>query len=251
MNILEIGNSFGFDSIAQSYSILEACGVNELYQTAVHYPACDVSRHVKHINSNMSPYWVYRKSSSEEEWSESYPEGMLPSLGEKKWDIISFMPGMYDLYDVEEFSSNIDTLYNYVKNNTVGNPDYYWIMPWPIVNEQGNDYPEQEQLLFRILRKQTKEMIMPKGIFKDFIPVGTTVMNLRTTDMASRMTRDTLHMSIPLGRYAAALTYTAKITGKLPSEITYKQNDISDEDAKLVIKAADAAVLNPYEITQL
>jgi len=249
MNILEIGNSFGFDSMAQSFNIIKTEGYEKIHQTAVHYPSCDVFRYVKFIDNDMTPFWVYRTDDGN--WNESYPEGIEPAICEHEWDIVTLMPGIFDLYEPELFAENVKKLYEFVRSRVGDKPYFYWIMPWPIIAETGPDYPEQEDIIFRVLRKTTRENILPLGIFKDIIPTGTTVMNLRTTDMTPRLTRDTVHMSLPLGRYATALTYTAKILGKMPSELIFEDPGISKEDIAIIRKAADAAIKDPYTVTAL
>ena len=97
--------------------------------------------------------------------------------------------------------------------------------------------------------------IMPrveKGNLHSIVPVGTAVMNARTSYMEDAMYRDNTHLTYEFGRYISALTWFCHITGQSPYDTDFaKQNtSLTTEQMNIVLESVYNALENPYEITQ-
>ena len=83
------------------------------------------------------------------------------------------------------------------------------------------------------------------------IPSGTTIQNLRAGYMGDTLTRDGFHLSIPVGRYAAAVTMYFAITGKDVSKLRCDLSGLVSRKDLAEIKTCVAdALKTPFEITK-
>jgi hypothetical protein len=84
------------------------------------------------------------------------------------------------------------------------------------------------------------------------IPVGTTVQNLRASKLGDTLNRDSLHLSGGIGRYTAAMTWLAALTGADVDKILWTPSKYSEvaADLPLVKEAVKNAIKTPYSVTQ-
>ena len=81
-------------------------------------------------------------------------------------------------------------------------------------------------------------------------PVGTAVQNARTSYLGDTLTRDGFHLSIPYGRYIAALTWGRVLTGKSVEGIAYAPEGVDENLKAIAIESVENAVKSPFEVTQ-
>jgi hypothetical protein len=82
------------------------------------------------------------------------------------------------------------------------------------------------------------------------IPSGTAIQNLRSSYVGDTVTRDGYHLSYAHGRYTAALTWYAYLTGGDVDGITWTpaQNPVSDDLAPIK-EAVKNALAQPFAVT--
>ena len=92
---------------------------------------------------------------------------------------------------------------------------------------------------------------------KILVPSGTAIQNARTSYLGDTLNRDGTHLDYGVGRYIAALTFMAALTGADISEIEWAPTnigeDVRDVDAAARVVAIESvinALKNPYEVTQ-
>ena len=66
-----------------------------------------------------------------------------------------------------------------------------------------------------------KSTVLSKELIDGVIPSGTAIQNLRSSYVGDTVTRDGYHLSHTHGRYTAALTWYAYLTGGDVNEITW------------------------------
>jgi hypothetical protein len=67
--------------------------------------------------------------------------------------------------------------------------------------------------------------------------------------LGDTLTRDGFHLSIPLGRYIAALTWGRVLTGESVENIAYAPVEVDEKLKAIAIESVENAVKNPFEIT--
>ena len=73
------------------------------------------------------------------------------------------------------------------------------------------------------------------------IPTGITIQ-LAREELGDCLNRDDIHLSLSLGRFAAACTWCEFLTGKSIIYNTYWPNDVSNYDVRMIHKAAHEAI---------
>ena len=96
------------------------------------------------------------------------------------------------------------------------------------------------------------QKILTNSDISGVIPSGTAVQNLRTSVLGDTLTRDGYHLSYGIGRYTAALTWIAYITGCDVDKITATPSEYPEVAASLdyIKDAVKKAIANPYEVTE-
>ena len=93
-------------------------------------------------------------------------------------------------------------------------------------------------------------MVLTNEAYEGVIPSGTAVQNARTSYVGDTLTRDKTHLSIPLGRYIAALTWARVLTGKSVENICFAPDGVDEKMKAVAIEAVENAICKPFEITQ-
>jgi hypothetical protein len=94
-----------------------------------------------------------------------------------------------------------------------------------------------------------KNFILPNKRFNGIIPTGTVIQGMRTSYLGDTLTRDGYHLSYDLGRYAAALTWAAFLTGIPSKRFTWLPEEYAHiiEPEQLIIRdAIYYALRQPY-----
>ena len=87
--------------------------------------------------------------------------------------------------------------------------------------------------------------------FSGVVPSGTTIQNLRAGYMGDTLTRDGFHLSIPVGRYAAAVTTYFAITGKDVSKLRCDLSGLISKKELAEIKiCVKNALEKPFGVTE-
>ena len=74
------------------------------------------------------------------------------------------------------------------------------------------------------------------------IPSGPAIQNARATSLGDNLTRDGYHLDYTYGRYTAACTWFAALTGRRAADNPWKPESVDLATAILCRQAADQAV---------
>ena len=69
--------------------------------------------------------------------------------------------------------------------------------------------------------------------------------------MDERLMRDGFHLSYGLGRYIASLTFIKELAYVDISKVGWMPEGVTADERIIAIAAANAAVANPYEVTNI
>ena len=106
--------------------------------------------------------------------------------------------------------------------------------------------------MYNAIVSTVNELILTNSAISGVIPCGTAIQNLRTSPLGDTLTRDGYHLSKGVGRYTAALTYLAYITGIDIDSISAIPTNHPEIEGYLdyVKEAVGAAIEAPYSVTK-
>ncbi len=247
--LLAIGNSFSEDATRWLCELAHAAGVEEVCLGNLYIGGCTLERHAANAKTGAADY-LYMKNTGAG-WT-SRPASLLDGLTEEAWDIITLQQASGYSGIAETYNADLDALIAFVSAHKK-NPDarLYWHMTWAY--EGGSDHPDfakygrNQRQMYAAILSAVEEKICPRPEFSGVIPVGTTIQNLRNL-VGDRLTRDGYHLSLGLGRYAAAMTWLHTLTGEEVEPIlwTPEEEPISADELAAVKRAVLAAARSPF-----
>ena len=280
MKLLVIGNSFGNDSsISYLYSFLKELGVKDLVIGILYYGGCPYWKHVNFAlqDEGVYKYYYYKNKTKMVTVKKTTFD---KSVGDEKWTHVLVLSGFSYLPTDFGPAPWQDLLLAYVRRT---HPDawYGYDMTWPFrgdYEETGKnasatwfkDYHNGDQLtMLSHAVADVKKYVEPEQRFKFITPVGTAIMNARSSFIGDHLDRDGYHLNKGIGRYIAAMTVCCKLTGVDPDKITYLPEAIVQDKKDFTIPGLDMkapgllealgkvaresvknALAKPYEVTQ-
>lgn len=254
LKVLAIGNSFSVDAMEFLYQIANNYGVEKIILGNLYIPGASIHDHILQIEKNDSGYIYFKNTGGT--WAETYDSKLVEGIQDELWDIITFQEASGYSGVKKHYEEELDYLIDYVlKNKTNKESLLLWHMTWAYQQDSTHGgfafYGKDQMTMYQAICNTVNEQINSRHEFSYVIPSGTTIQNLRTTYLGDTLTIDGFHLSQNLGRFAAGLCWFHKITGFPIDQITYCPNKVTKKDLKLIIKAVNMAVLNPFEVTKL
>lgn len=264
LKILAITSSFGLNTTQVLYDVATAHGFTDVVVGRLYGSGCTLQQHAENAQSNAA-FYEYTKNSSGK-WDTMNPVTMLYGLQDEEWDIIFMQQSAAHAPQPQTYGDYIDQLMPYVKEN-IKNPNakFVWNMTWAYQQDNTDQYvfhkfDNDQMKMYEGIVTTLKDLIVPRTDFHAIIPSGTAIQNARTSYFGDTLTRDGLHLN-SLGRAIAAYTLFATITKQELTEI--KLNEVTkvmspetqpivltDADKQVIIEAVNAAIENPYSVTQ-
>ena len=254
IHILAIGNSFSDDGLWLLYNILEQLGYDDIIVANLYIGGCTVATHKSNLENDAAAY-TYRIN-KDGTWNNKNGYKASKALAEQRWDFISLQQasdhsGLVDKY----VEADINYIYEYALNIAKEkNPDvkFVWHMTWAYQQNSTHsafvNYNKNQMTMYNGILNAVQTVIVPNSYNPIVVPSGTTIQNLRTTFLGDTITRDGYHLNEAFGRYAAALTWAIKLTGKDITNINRPASVLAKHDA-LCKEAAMNACAKPFEVT--
>lgn len=227
MNILSIGNSFSCDAQRYINRIAKSDGV-KLTTFNLYIGGCPLSLHYRNMLSNDKAYLLEMNGEST-----GFKVSLKEALLNRDWDIITLQQASNFSTDYNSYQPYLDTLSKYVKECC---PNAKIVIHQTWAYEEGSEkltgmmgYSNQKDMFFDIEKSYKKAS---EDISADFlIPSGGLMQQLIKKGIA-KIHRDTFHLSLGIGRYAAGLLWYKLITGNSVLNNTFSDFDeeISEED---------------------
>ena len=254
IHILAIGNSFSDDGLWLLYNILEQLGYDDIIVANLYIGGCTVATHKSNLESDAAAY-TYRIN-KDGTWNNKNGYKASKALAEQKWDFISLQQasdhsGLVDKYVDADINYIYEYAYNIAKEK---NPDvkFVWHMTWAYQQNSTHsafvNYNKDQLTMYNGILNAVQTVIVPNSHNPIIVPSGTTIQNLRTTFLGDTITRDGYHLNEAFGRYAAALTWAIKLTGKDIDNIV-RPASVSAKHDPLCKEAAINACAKPFEVT--
>ena len=254
IHILAIGNSFSDDGLWLLYNILEQLGYDDIIVANLYIGGCTVATHKSNLTNDAAAY-TYRIN-KDGTWNNKNGYKASKALAEQRWDFISLQQasdhsGLVDKYVEADINYIYEYAYNIAKEK---NPDvkFVWHMTWAYQQNSTHsafvNYNKDQLTMYNGILNAVQTVIVPNSHNPIIVPSGTTIQNLRTTFLGDTITRDGYHLNESFGRYAAALTWAIKLTGKDITNINRPASVLAKHDA-LCTEAAMNACTKPFEVT--
>ena len=255
IKILAIGNSFSQDALAHLYIICKDAGIETVVLANLFQGGCTLEMHLDNMQNNLGNYTFYL-SSDETQGLVSHKTNATALYGIEftDWDFITLQQGS-PMSGVADSYSYIADVIAYVNSHKNEDAQLLWHMTWAYQSDSThsgfNTYDHDQLQMYNAILSCVKEQVLTRSDIIGFIPSGTAIQNLRTSHLGDTLTRDGYHLSYGIGRYTAALTYLAAITGYDISKITVTPTSFPEVATHLacIKEAVINAIKDPYKVT--
>ncbi len=252
IKLLSISNSYGKNALWELYDICKAEGVKEIDIAVMYIAGCSLDQHWENIGNNNAVYEVFRNNNGT--WTSTQNCTIDSLLSEGDWDVIttqnsSGLSGKADGY------KNLNNVADYIKTKCP-NAKLVWHQIWGYQSGSQwltpNNYNGDEMLMYNSIVDRVNDTVIPSGKFDSVAPVGTAVMNARTSSLKNNVHLDDgSHLSEEFGYYVAAFTWYCHLTGQGVYDTNFAVNGmVSTNELNIVVESAQNAIKNPYKITQ-
>lgn len=252
IKLLSISNSYGKNALWELYDICKAEGVKEIDIAVMYIAGCSLDKHWENIQNNNAAYEVFRNNNGT--WVSTQNCSIDSLLSEGDWNVIttqnsSGLSGNADGY------SNLNNVADYIKEKCP-NSKLVWHQIWGYQSGSkwltSNLYNGDENLMYNSIVDRVNDTVIPSGKFDSVVPVGTAVMNARTSNLKNEVhIDDGSHLSEDLGYYIAAFTWYCHLTGQDVYDTNFAVNGmLSSSELNVVVESVKNALENPYVITQ-
>ena len=266
IKLLAIGNSFSNNALEYLPILAKELGIEEIIIGKLYRGSCTIDRHWTDAQSGADYESFQVNTTGDANWK-TYGAGqrsLIYALKLYDWDIIT-MQQASGTSGVESSLGNLQNLIDFVNaNKTNPNAKLYWHMTWAYsqFSTHGSfpTYNKDQMTMYNAIVSVTKNNIVTNPNFTGIIPAGTTVQNYRDKDIndstieSKYITTDGYHLQT-YARMAVTLTWLRTLTGLSLDKITCTSHDnvkfVKDYQLKNLKKAAEAAYLNPYEVTYI
>ena len=254
LKILAVGNSFSVDAMEHLYLVAKDAGIENVVLGNLYIGSCSISTHLTKMNNNAADYTFYI---SDDAVGGMVTEGTRTAkygITYTDWDYITIQQSSSNSGLSGTFT-DLQSVIDYINGNKTSDAEILWHMTWAY---QGNsthsgfaNYNKNQMTMYNSIVSVVNELILTNSDISGVIPSGTAIQNLRTSPLGDTLTRDGHHLSYGIGRYTAALTWLAAITGYDIDEITATPASYPEvaENLDYIKEAVNNAIENPYEVT--
>ncbi|MBQ8741522.1 MAG: DUF4886 domain-containing protein [Clostridia bacterium] len=259
IKLLSISNSFGKNALCELPYICEQAGVKEVDIAIMYRSGCSLDQHWTNMqdpDNDANKYTLYRYNSADGKWTWSSDDAEayntpITTVFEEDWDVIMLQNSPTGAANSQSFT-NLSNVINYVSGKCP-NAKILWHMTWAYQKDSQylSTYQNDDILMYDKIIECVKSEVIPNTKIHSVVPVGTAVMNTRTSKLKDRVhLADGLHLSIDVGYYVAAFVWYTHLTGQSFYDFPFKSGySIVDENIDIIFESAENALSDPYEIT--
>ena len=223
MNVLAIGNSYSQDGTRYVHQLAESCGI-KLNITSLFIGSCSLYQHFKNMHTEAK---VYGHSFN------GARTGLVVSLKEAllavEWDVITIQQQSFNSTIYETWQPYLNELIAYIRKIS---PHAKIVLhqTWGYKDDAMHlQYYENGSAMFADVKANYERAA--KEINADMIIRSGEVLEGLKANGVYDYFRDSIHVSLGLGRYALGLMWLKTLTGKSPYETSEIRLDeeVSDE----------------------
>ncbi len=250
LKVLSIGNSFSEDSMKYLWDMLDGMGIDATVGF-LHIGRCSIDEHWALACSGEEKY-EYHKKNSPEPWN-VVKASLVNGVKDEDWDAIVFHQNAFNFGFLDTYG-NLENILDFVEEHmTNKNAKFLWQLTWAyqgdFVDWRFEKYDNDQEKMYDSHIDVCKNFILPNKRFNGIIPAGTVIQGVRTSYIGDTLTRDGLHLSYGLGRYAAALSWAAYLTGIPCKRFKWIPEEYAEEVTEgqpIVHEAIYYALRQPY-----
>jgi hypothetical protein len=254
LKLLAITSSFGLNTTQLLYDIAVAEGCTDVVIGRLYASGCTLEKHVNWANSNHAGY-IYTKNNSGK-WQTTENVNMQYGLEDEDWDVIFIQQSAAQAGQIDSYQDYIDQLMKYVQaNKTNPNARFVWNMTWAYQADSDqkvfiDTFKRDQKYMYDCIVGAVQEKVVPRTDFNAIIPSGTAIQNARTGRLGDTLTRDGHHLN-DMGRLIASYTWYAVLDGQPLQTLNVDRIATTQQDKEMVVAAVNAAVANPYTVTDI
>lgn len=244
LRILAIGNSFSEDAVENNlWELLDAAGIPAVVAN-LYIGGCTLERHYNNSVAD-APAYRYRKVVNGKT-TERREVRLSEALREEAWTHVSFqqnsgLSGKYESYD-PYLNALIGYVQNFVPAGTVLAFHQTWAYQQGAPHPDFPNYDGSQEKMFRCIGEAVSQAMKDHPELTLLIPSGPAIQNARATSLGDNLTRDGYHLDYTYGRYTAACTWFAALTGRRAADNPWRPESVDLDTAILCRQAADQAV---------
>ncbi len=254
LRVLFIGNSFSLDTTNLAPQMAYSLGMENVNIAVLYVGGCSIKMHYDNFVGAKADYTYYEGVDAS--WTTTRNYSIQRALEQEEWDYICIQHGTGDgsRYSRAEDYSKLAALVKLVKETA--NEDAViafntaWVMEPDSTHEEIISYGGDQLRMFDKVTETLQACVEPVEGIEVVIPTTTAVQNARTV-VTRELTRDKFHLSYDLGRYIAAMTLLKGLCGIETDHLEWLTYGVSEEEREMAKKAVNAALANPYAITDL
>ena len=252
LKILFVGNSFAVDTMQHTAGVAKDLGIQNIKFGVLYVGACSIDMHYEHAMGDL-PAYAYHTNTGEG-WSVVEGYRISDAIKSDDWDWIAIQHGTRapSRYTSIECYKNLNPLIRYIKELAPDHTKIAFNLTWmgehTCQHHEIVSYDGDTALMRRKLIEVTQAAVASEPLVDLIVPTGTAVENARTSQIGL-LTRDCYHLSMDKGRYIAALTFIASITGLPIDNVSWAPKGVDEYALKVAIESANNAIKAPFEIT--
>jgi hypothetical protein len=245
LRVLAIGNSFSEDAVENYlHDLGKADGVTLIIGNMV-IGGCSLETHRNNALNDL-PLYSYRKIEADGEKHVTPNARLADVIPSERWDYISFQQvsnnsGIYDTW-----FPYLTELLDYTKRR-VTNPDvkYALHMTWAYAQNSTHggfaNYGRDQSRMYRAIVDAVGRAAETADI-DIVIPTGTAIQNARSSPLGDTLCRDGYHLDLTVGRFVAACTWYATLTGRSVLSNGFAPESLSESEISIARRSAHDAV---------
>ncbi len=258
IKILAIGNSFSSDATEFLWGFYNAAGYDEVVVGNMYIGGCSIDMHWSNMQSNAPSYEYYKMTDGS--WAMQNFTDLVTAIEDERWDVITVQQ-VSGLSGEPTSFGNLNNVLSYVNAHKT-NPDVkiYYHMTWAYQSDSNHidfqRYESNQILMYNSIVNATQTQANANPMIDGIIPAGTAIQNMRTGALGDWLTRDGYHLSRYIGRYIAAMTWYATLSGESVAALDYVINagfetDLLIELMPSIKESVKNAVERPFQITNV
>lgn len=157
---------------------------------------------------------------------------------------------------MSETYGNLQNILDYIHKHKA-DAKIYWHMTWAYQSDSSHgdfaNYEKNQLTMYHAIASTVNDTVFKHESIAGVIPSGTAIQNLRTSYIGDTLTRDGYHLSYDAGRYTAALTWFAALTGLPVEDIDWMPGScagILSDKLEAIREAVNAALKTPLSVTE-
>ncbi|PKK87633.1 MAG: hypothetical protein CVV63_00370 [Tenericutes bacterium HGW-Tenericutes-8] len=250
LKILAIGNSFSEDAMTYLGEIFADYGMDHVVLSYLYIGGASLETHWNAVSNGTSSY-RYEKN-VDNDWENKGNKSLLIGLLDEEWDVITMQQASGKSGLPDTYQPFLDDLVNYVTENKLTDTTFMWHQTWAYsqssTHSEFPNYGRDQITMYEAIINANQNLILNHESFRQIIPAGTALQNVRTSSVGDNVTRDGYHLNV-YGRYVAALMWFRTITGFSIDDITYKPSTVTDQQLLIAKEAVNNAYQQMFETT--